>query len=89
MEKIKIISIIFFIIYFTGSDFCYSQKNNFKKMENQEVVLAVLKKSSNPLKAGEIAEITGIDKKEVSKVIKQLVNEGKVYSPKFCYYDVK
>ena len=64
-------------------------KNNLWKMENQEVVLAELKKSSDPLKAGEIAEITGLDKKEVSKVIKQLVNEGKAYSPKFCYYGVK
>jgi len=58
-------------------------------MENQEVILEVLKKSSESLKAGEIAEITGIEKKEVSKVIKHLVNEGKVHSPKYCYYDVK
>ena len=29
----------------------------------------------------------GIDKKEVSKLIKQLINEAKVHSPKFCYYD--
>ena len=64
-------------------------QNNLWKMDNQEAVLAVLKKSSDPLKAGEIAEITGIDKKEVSKVIKQLVNEGKAYSPKYCYYDLK
>ncbi len=65
------------------------ENNNPQKMENQEVVLALLKKSSDSLKAGEIAELTGIDKKEVSKVIKQLVNEGKAHSPKFCYYDVK
>ena len=56
-------------------------------MENQEVVLNTLKKSADPLKAGDIAEITGIDKKEVSKLIKQLVNDGKAHSPKFCYYD--
>lgn len=56
-------------------------------MENHEVVLNTLKKSSDPLKAGEISEITGIDKKEVSKLIKQLINEAKVHSPKFCYYD--
>ena len=64
-------------------------QNNLWKMENQEAVLAVLIKSSDPLKAGEIAALTGIDKKEVSKVIKKLVNEGKAYSPKFCYYDIK
>ncbi len=41
------------------------------------------------MKAGEIAEVTGIDKKEVSKHIKQLVTEGIVHSPKFCFYEAK
>ena len=58
-------------------------------MENKDQVLSTLKNSADPMKAGEIAEETGIDKKEVSKLIKQLVNEGMVHSPKFCYYDVK
>ncbi len=58
-------------------------------MEYQEQVLSALINSSDPLKAGEIAEKTWIDKKEVSKVIKQLMNDGKVHSPKFCYYDAK
>ena len=49
----------------------------------------IASESSNPLKAGEIAELTGIDKNEVSKAIKLLVNEGKAHSPKFCYYDAK
>ena len=31
----------------------------------------------------------GIDKEEASKVIKQLAKEGKIYSPKRCYYDIK
>ncbi|MHA2145867.1 MAG: MarR family transcriptional regulator [Candidatus Thorarchaeota archaeon] len=42
--------------------------------------------SEEPLKAGEVAEITGIDKKEVSKAIKILRKEGKLVSPKNCYY---
>ena len=29
---------------------------------------------------------TGIEKKEVEKIIKKLVKEGKVESPKRCYY---
>ncbi|MCP4459494.1 MAG: winged helix-turn-helix domain-containing protein, partial [Cytophagales bacterium] len=40
-------------------------------------------------KAGEVAEQIGIDKKLVSKAIKELVADGKVHSPKFCYYAVK
>jgi DNA-binding MarR family transcriptional regulator len=58
-------------------------------MENQEVVLETLKKASDPLKAGEIAEMTGIDKKDVSKAIKKLVDDGSAFSPKYCYYDAK
>lgn len=41
------------------------------------------------MKAGEVAEKTGIDKKEVDKVIKKLVAEGKVVSPKRCFYEAK
>ena len=58
-------------------------------MENKDQVLSTLKNSSEPLKAGDIAEVTGIDKKEVSKHIKQLVTEGIVHSPKFCFYEAK
>ena len=58
-------------------------------MEIKDQVLESLKNSPEPLKAGDIAEKTGIDKKEVSKMIKKLVDEGKAHSPKFCYYAAK
>lgn len=54
--------------------------------ENKEIVLKAFKKASKPLKAGEIADITGIEKAEVSKIIKSLQKEGKLVSPKNCYY---
>lgn len=47
----------------------------------------VLKALAQPMKAGEVAEATGIDKKEVEKIIKKLVAESKVASPKRCYYE--
>lgn len=50
----------------------------------EEKILSAL---SKPMKAGEVAEATGIDKKEVDKMIKKLVAEGKVTSPKRCYYE--
>jgi predicted transcriptional regulator len=53
----------------------------------EEKVLKAL--ASGPKKAGEIATETGIDKTEVAKVIKKLVAEGKVDSPKRCYYGIK
>ena len=49
----------------------------------------VLKARADANKAGEVAEATGLDKAEVDKVIKKLVQEDKVYSPKRCYYHAK
>ncbi len=41
------------------------------------------------LKAGEAAELASIDKKEADKLIKELVKEGTLVSPKRCYYELK
>ena len=49
----------------------------------EEKILNLL---TQPMKPGEVAEATGIEKKEVEKIIKKLVKEGKVESPKRCYY---
>lgn len=57
-------------------------------MNTVEKVLSVLKQSGTPLKAGEIADQSGLDKKEVDKAIKVLVKETKISSPKRCYYQV-
>ncbi len=56
-------------------------------MEQEKVVLSLLE--AEALKAGEVAEKSGIDKKEVDKIIKKLVKEEKVYSPKRCFYQAK
>ena len=58
-------------------------------MESIEVIFNTLKESAKPLKAGELAEITGIGNHEVNKCIKSLVTDEKVYSPKRCYYQAK
>lgn len=52
-----------------------------------EKVLEVLKTAGKALKAGEIAEAAGIDKKEVDKAMKTLKSEGKITSPKMCYWE--
>jgi predicted transcriptional regulator len=57
-------------------------------MENSEIILKTLKENG-ALKSGEIAEKSGLAKTEVDKVIKKLVSEEKVHSPKRCFYDVK
>ncbi|ASJ11978.1 HTH domain-containing protein [Thermococcus thioreducens] len=55
-------------------------------MAEVELVFKVLKEAGKPLKSKEIAELAGIDKKEVDKAIKALKKEGKIISPKRCYY---
>ena len=58
-------------------------------MENTDKVLTALQKGGKLLRPGEIADIAGLDKKEVDKIIKILKKEEKIYSPKRCFYDVK
>ena len=52
-------------------------------------IIEVLKNSEKPLRPGEIAAALGADKDEVSKAIKELKAEEKIYSPVRCCYAVK
>jgi len=58
-------------------------------MDTKEQVLEVLKNSAGPLKGGEIAEKSGLEKKIVDKAIKELQTEGRIHSPKRCFYSPK
>jgi transcription initiation factor TFIIIB Brf1 subunit/transcription initiation factor TFIIB len=55
-------------------------------METKELVFKAIENAGKPVKGGEIADATGIDKKEIDKVIKKLVAEGKINSPQRCFY---
>ncbi len=55
-------------------------------MEN-EILKAM--EAGEPMKAGDIATASGIDKDVVTKTIKKLVSEEKVFSPKRCFYQIK
>ncbi len=54
--------------------------------EKEFEVLEAMKKEGKPLKSGEIADLTGIETKEVAKIIINMKKEGKIKSPKRCYY---
>ena len=41
-------------------------------METKNKVLAPMKEAGEPLNAGKIAELSGLDRKEVDKAMKQL-----------------
>ena len=55
-------------------------------METKDIVFKAIETAGKPVKGGEIAEATGIDKKEIDKAIKKLVSEGKINSPVRCFY---
>lgn len=45
-----------------------------------------MKDSGKALSAGQIAEISGLERKEVDKAMKVLKTSGKIISPKNCYW---
>ena len=53
-------------------------------METKEKVLATMKEAGTPLNAGKIAELSGLDRKEVDKAMKALKEEGAIVSPVRC-----
>jgi hypothetical protein len=55
-------------------------------MESKDAIIKALELAGKPMKGGEIADASGVDKKEVDKQIKKLVAEGKVNSPVRCFY---
>ncbi|MHA2083122.1 MAG: transcriptional regulator [Candidatus Thorarchaeota archaeon] len=54
--------------------------------DSTEIVYKALVKAGKPLRPGEVAEMTGVDKVEVSKIIKILKKDGRVISPKRCFW---
>lgn len=58
-------------------------------MEEKQIVLDAFKNAEKPLKAGEVATITGIDKGKVDKIINELKKTEEIYSPVRCFYTAK
>jgi Mn-dependent DtxR family transcriptional regulator len=50
-------------------------------------VLAAMKKAGKPVRPGDIAKNLGVESKDVSNAIKTLKAQGKVISPKRCFYE--
>lgn len=55
-------------------------------MDTLQKVLETFQASSEPLNAGKVAELSGLDRKEVDKAMAKLKAEGKIESPKCCYW---
>jgi transcription initiation factor TFIIIB Brf1 subunit/transcription initiation factor TFIIB len=57
-------------------------------MDNRDKILKAMRELGKPVKPGEVAKITRLDDKEVNKIFKELKSEGKIISPKRCFYSV-
>jgi len=58
-------------------------------VDNYDVILDFFSKAEKPVGAGQIATATGIDRKEVDKVMTKLKKEEKIVSPKVCFWELK
>ena len=56
-------------------------------MNERELVLDAMKKVGEPLNAGKVAELTGLDRKVVDKVMADLKKEGLIVSPVRCKWE--
>jgi len=55
-------------------------------MEAKQQVLEAMKAAAEPLNAGKLAEMTGLERKAVDKAMDELKKSGEIVSPKRCYW---
>ena len=58
-------------------------------MDTVEKVFETIKNSPDALNACKLAEISGIDRKEVDKAMARLKADGRIVSPRRCYWTAK
>ncbi|MBO4573628.1 MAG: transcriptional regulator [Clostridia bacterium] len=56
-------------------------------MNEKELILNAMKKAGEPLNAGKVAEITGLDRKVVDKAFAEMKKEGLIVSPVRCKWE--
>ena len=56
-------------------------------MKEKELVLQAMKNAGEPVNAGKIVELTGLDRKVVDKVMAELKKEGLIVSPIRCKWE--
>ena len=66
-----------------------TQRMETHTMDATEKVLAAMKEADEPLNAGKVVEMTGLDRKEVDKAMNELKKTERIVSPKRCYWEPK
>ena len=55
-------------------------------MKTEDKILDALKGNTQAMSAGQLADATGIGRKEVDKAMKVLKTDGRITSPKRCFW---
>ncbi|HOF88734.1 MAG TPA: MarR family transcriptional regulator [Armatimonadota bacterium] len=58
-------------------------------MHDREKVIQAFRDAGEPLNAGKVADLTGLDRKVVDKIMTALKDEGVIVSPKRCFWALK
>lgn len=56
-------------------------------MTEKEQILAAMRKAGEPLNAGKVAELTGLDRKAVDKAFAEMKKDGSIVSPVRCKWE--
>ncbi len=56
-------------------------------MSDREVILDAMRKAGEPLNAGKVAELTGLDRKVVDKEFAAMKKDGTIVSPIRCKWE--
>lgn len=56
-------------------------------MTDKEIVLETMKKAGEPVNAGKVVEMSGLDRKAVDKAFAELKKEGSIVSPVRCKWE--
>ena len=56
-------------------------------MSEKEQILEVMRKAGEPLNAGKVAELAGLDRKVVDKAFAEMKKEGSIVSPVRCKWE--
>lgn len=56
-------------------------------MDEKTKVLETIRQAGEPVNAGKVTELSGLDRKVVDKAMKQLKEEGAIVSPRRCFWE--
>ena len=67
--------------------FVYKKHSTEDMMDEKEIILDAMRKAGEPLAAGKVAELTGLDRKVVDKAFAAMKKDGSIVSPVRCKWE--